>query len=278
MLDLFVDTPALAAAIVAGLAVLIGALVIWLIARRRRSRKLERRFGAEYQRTVDDSNSRREGERQLDARRRERERIELHALRPGEREELRARFEDLQASFVDAPEEALRAAHHLVAEAAALRGYTPVDGMSRLELVSADHPDEVAVHERNLARLEGTERIGTEELRQSLLAARRLFETIVRVGEDEEPDAPRPPRTLLGLHDEEAEADGQDVEPTKRSQGRDATGESSASSDGPKTPDDARVVGEASARTISTRPDEGNGVGATRDLTRRTSRRRRAHR
>lgn len=265
MLDPFIEQPALAAALAAVLVVLIGGLIVWLVARRRRSQRLERRFGAEYQRTVDDSSSRRDAERRLEARRREREQLDLHPLRPVEREELRARFEELQASFVDVPEESLRAAHHLIAEAAALRGYRAAEGSSRLEMVSADHPAEVAVHERNLARLEGTERVGTEELRQSLLVARRLFETIVRAGEEADPDAPRPPRTLLGLHDEDSDENG--VEET--------TGEPDSPA-GHRGPREADIIGEASARTTSGRSDT-NGVPAARTPADESSRRRRAH-
>lgn len=206
-----IEDPLVVGIAAAVLVVIVLALVVWLVVRRRRRDRLQRRFGAEYKRTVDERGSRRRAEQDLALRGEERERMEIRPLTASEREQMRARFEEIQASFVDGPESAVRFADHLLDEVAALRGYQETDNAGRIAMASVDHPEDTAVHRRRMAMLDSDQRLDTEDLRQALLAARRLFERLVREGEDGEATAPVPPSPLLGLDEDDGddEAAGQ---------------------------------------------------------------------
>src|SRR5690349_2847329 len=89
----------------------------------RRSKELRQSFGPEYGKAVDERGDRREAESELDARRRRVEALQIHDLKPEDRDRLSAAWQDTQAQFVDDPENALRQADSLTAEAMPLRGY-----------------------------------------------------------------------------------------------------------------------------------------------------------
>jgi hypothetical protein len=280
---------AIAAAVVV---VAVVAAIIWLTVRRRRRDRLQRRFGAEYQRTVDEQGSRRAAERDLDTRQRQRERMQIRPVTVSERERVRARLEEAQASFVDAPEVAVRTADQLIDETAALRGYQPVDEAGRLAAISVDHPEDTAVHRRRMMMLDGDRHVETEELRQMMLGARRLLERLLQDGEDEQPDAPGPPRSLLGLEEAEDEeaarvddeheeppreprsevgADDRDEVATPETEGRPARSETTEAARTPTTSGDEREPAAPSAteadRTPSTQGDEREPAPETIDLT-----------
>jgi hypothetical protein len=181
--------------IIAVAAVIIIALVVLAVLKRRkrkeRSDRLRERLGPEYDRTVDRANSRSEAEDQLEARLERRERMRLRHLEPGERSSFLARWEDLQASFVDGPSSAVRGADVLLDDVALARGYPDASADQRLDDLAMDHSDEV--HEYRQANRGDKGGDGDGE-RRALLAARGLFEAMI--GPEHEtrgergPDAP----------------------------------------------------------------------------------------
>ncbi|MFD4260329.1 hypothetical protein ACFWR9_22600 [Streptomyces sp. NPDC058534] len=154
---------------------------------------LKRRFGPEYDRAV----ARHDGDTKA-AERELGERVERHGslhtrpLESAERERFEARWTAAQERFVDSPREAVGEADRLLAELAGVRGFPGGDQYEeQLAALSVHHAHQVdgyrRVHRVTHARVDGAQEGGadTEELRESMVAARALFEELVRPGRHE---------------------------------------------------------------------------------------------
>jgi hypothetical protein len=144
---------------------------------RGRSAALKRRFGPEYDRSVDEEGGRRAAEASLRDRAKRRDELEIRELPPGARSKFAARWRDVQSGFVDDPRDAVDDADRLVQEVMRLRGY-PVDEFDeRLEMISVDHP-ELAENYRvahAIQRRSGGDSASVDELREAFQRYRALF-------------------------------------------------------------------------------------------------------
>jgi hypothetical protein len=149
--------------------------------RTRRSRELRGRFGPEYDRVAADAPSKRQAEAELKAREERHEEFDLRPLDPSDRDRYRARWQDVQAKFVDEPDGAVQEADGLIQEVMRQRGYPVDDFETRAADLSVDHPDVVenyrAGHGIAVAHERG--KAGTEELRRAIQHYRTLFESLV---------------------------------------------------------------------------------------------------
>lgn len=173
--------------IVVIVAVVVLAILVALATRSSRRKKLQSRFGPEYDRTVAREGSEHKAAKQLQERAETRESLHLRDLTPAERDRYRDEWQALQASFVDRPATALADADRLVSAVMRDRGY-PVDDDfdQRADLVSVDHP-EVVQHYRaahQIHRRSHTEEITTEDERKALVHYRALFDELMRPGRD----------------------------------------------------------------------------------------------
>jgi hypothetical protein len=199
--------PWIIAAAVVIIVVLIAIAVVKRRKRQERSDRLRERFGPEYDRTVERARSRSEAEDQLEARAARREKMRLRSLDPEERRSFVARWEDLQASFVDGPASAVRGADVLLDDLALARGYPDASAEQRLDDLAMDHSD--AVHEyRQANRGDGRAEGGD---RRALLAARGLFEAMLgpelESRPERGPDAPfDASRTVSGREPQDVDA------------------------------------------------------------------------
>jgi hypothetical protein len=168
-------------AVAAGVLLLVVlAIVVALVRRKRRRAQYADRYGPEYQRTVEEAGSRRAADRELKERDQRRERFELRALEQDARDRFRARWEDLQASFVDGPAAAVRSADELIDDVASKVGYPNAGREQRLADLSVDHPASVDQYRSSRPTSHDAERgPTTEQLRQALLGSRSLFEAVV---------------------------------------------------------------------------------------------------
>jgi hypothetical protein len=149
-----------------------------------RRRNLQQRFGPEYDRMVSQAGSRLEAEKELRARERRHAELDLRPLSDESRRNYLRQWEEIQALFLDSPEEAARAGDELVTRLVAERGYPTEDFDEQLAELSVEHAhtlgryreahDIVQRHERGEA--------STEQLRQALVHYRALFAELV--GED----------------------------------------------------------------------------------------------
>lgn len=169
--------------IVAG-AVVIVALVVWMLAARRREH-LKARFGPEYERTVRDVGSETRAAQTLEARARRVRAFRIRALTAEERSGFTERWRRLQATFVDDPGAAVGRADELVAELMNTRGYPMSDFDQRAEDLSVDHAT-VVHHYREahgIALQHAGQGASTESLRQALVHYRALFEDLLDTSE-----------------------------------------------------------------------------------------------
>jgi hypothetical protein len=171
--------------VIIAVAVLILALVVIGAVRARRRSALKRRYGPEYDRAVDDADSRRKAERELDERAARREKFETRELKPEVRQRYAAAWRDTQSRFVDGPADAVQEADVLVTRLMRDCGY-PVEGFNdRSDFVSVDHPhlaeDYREAHRIAVAETEG--KVTTEDRRKAMVHFRSLFKAIL--GEDE---------------------------------------------------------------------------------------------
>ncbi len=190
----------IAVAVVAVLAV-----VLWQALRRRRTGKLQERFGPEYDRTIESAESRRQAEAELQAREERRERLDIRPLSQSARDRYMDTWRVTQAQFVDDPRTAVASADSLIKSVMAERGYPVEDFEQRAADVSVDHP-QVAENYREghrLARASADGDDATENLRQAMKHYRALFDELV------EPDSEAP------TAGERASADGSSATGTR---------------------------------------------------------------
>ena len=169
-------------------AVIVLAVVVWRAMTTRRTRQLQDRFGPEYNRTLDGSDSKRDAEAELRAREQRREQLDIRPLPAAARERYIDEWQRVQALFVDDPQGAVHDGDMLIQSVMRDRGYPVDDFEQRSADVSVDHPNVVENYRQGhrlanaSARGDGT----TEDLRQAMRHYRALFEELV----DETADTP----------------------------------------------------------------------------------------
>jgi hypothetical protein len=180
------DGVVLGIVIAAVVVVLIG-VVLLVIARRRAratSATLRSRFGDEYDRVVSEY-GRRDGEKELRARVRRRQELELRDLGSDERDRYSRAWETAQSTFVENPSTGLRDADLLVQQVMRDRGYPSERFEEREKLVSVDYPDLVehfrSAHEVAVADEQSEQEL--EERRQAMVDHRYLFDALLQGGD-----------------------------------------------------------------------------------------------
>jgi hypothetical protein len=148
---------------------------------RGRSAALRRRFGPEYDRTIDKEGGRRAAEASLRDRARRRDELETRELSYEATLQFASRWRDVQSGFVDDPRGAVDDADRLVQEVMRERGY-PVDEFDeRLEMVSVDHPelaDDYRVAHA-IQRGSGMDGATVDDLREAFQGYRALFDDLL---------------------------------------------------------------------------------------------------
>jgi ribosomal protein L13E len=158
--------------------VLVLLVVIALLAvRASRRRKLQKTFGPEYDRVVDDTGSRTDAEKELREREKRHAELQLKELSPESRAHYSAAWEEVQIQFVDNPEQAVATADDLTTRLIAERGYPTGDYDEQLAHLSVEHARTLG-HYRDaheISRRSEQGEAGTEDLRQALVHYRALF-------------------------------------------------------------------------------------------------------
>jgi hypothetical protein len=169
----------------AGVVILVIAVLAWLFVQKRKSTTadLRRKFGPEYERTVQQQGSERKAEAKLADRQQRVEKLNIRDLDPMERERFSEQWESVQSRFVDSPRGAVAEADDLVSSLMKTRGYPVSDFDQRAADISVDHPRVVenyrSAHE--IALRVGKNGASTEDLRTAMIHYRSLFEELVQV-------------------------------------------------------------------------------------------------
>jgi hypothetical protein len=175
--------------IVAALVVI--GFVAWTLGTKLRTDRLQRRFGPEYERTIEQAESRKEAESELSARMKRRRELEIQPVSPETAERYTVTWRDVQARFVDQPSQAVKDADRLVTRLMQERGYPTDDFEQQAADVSVDHPNVVdnyrGAHTVWLSNEQG--KAETEDLRRAMVHYRSLFEELL---ERETPEAEQP--------------------------------------------------------------------------------------
>jgi hypothetical protein len=168
---------------------------VWWVGSRRRSIRLQDRFGPEYERAVSRADTPAEAEAELEAREVRLGRLDIRPLEPDERERFLLEWKEVQARFVDDPTGAVGAADRLVSEVMLARGYPMDDFERRAADVSVDHPNVVenyrAAHAVFLTTKE--RKAQTEELRKAFVHYRALFAELLETRDEESEIRPERP-------------------------------------------------------------------------------------
>ena len=169
----------------AGVVILVIAVLAWLYAQKRRSTTagLRQKFGPEYERAVQKHGSERKAEAKLANRQDRVEKLNVRDLDPVERERFSTQWESVQSRFVDSPRGAVSEADDLVSTLMKTRGYPVSDFDQRADDISVDHPLVVENYRsaHHIALRVGTNGASTEDLRTAMIHYRSLFEELVRV-------------------------------------------------------------------------------------------------
>ena len=162
-------------------AFIIGGMLGMLMNRRQRTKRLQEKFGPEYERTVSEIGNARQAENDLEARLDHVRTLDIRPLSADEIHHFRNEWQMTQAEFVDEPLAAMQKSDRLIREVMKAKGY-PVEGFEqRVADISVDYPELVADYRglHLIALKGGDEEVSTEEMRQAMIHGRALFENLV---------------------------------------------------------------------------------------------------
>ena len=166
----------------------IGCLLGVLFARRQRTKRLQDKFGSEYERTLNETGDQRQAENELEARLEHVKSLEIRPLSANEIDRFTGEWQSTQTEFVDEPLVSIQKADRLIREVMKSKGYPVEDFEKRAADISVDYPD-LVVDYRGLhliAVKDDEDEVSTEEMRQAMIHGRALFEDLVKKEADVE--------------------------------------------------------------------------------------------
>jgi hypothetical protein len=146
-----------------------------------RRRRLQQRFGPEYDRVVDEHDSKMKAEAELSRRERRVSELDIRPLGPAAQARYAAEWATIQEQFVDAPQGAVGQAQDLVVAVMNERGYPTEHRDQVLADLSVQHADFLD-HYRAAADISESATAGTastEDLRQAMIHYRALFQELL---------------------------------------------------------------------------------------------------
>jgi hypothetical protein len=177
------------------LALLVVAVVVVAAVMVARRQRLRQRFGPEYDRTLAERESRSEAEKELRDRERRHAELTLRPLSEESRAGYAEQWAQVQARFVDAPDQAVRDGDALVTRLVGEIGYPTENYEDQLATLSVEHARTLGHYRDAHDIFLRTERgeASTEQLRQALMHYRALFAELLGA----EPVPPQPDEAQL---------------------------------------------------------------------------------
>lgn len=162
-------------------AFIIGVLISVAFNRHQRSRRLQERFGPEYEHTLDSIGDKRQAEHELESRIDHVKNLNIRPLSTEEVDHFTNEWRVTQAEFVDEPLFALQKADRIIREVMKAKGYPVEDFEQRVADISVDYPELVTDYRglHLIAVKEEDEKVSTEEMRKAMVHGRALFERLV---------------------------------------------------------------------------------------------------
>jgi hypothetical protein len=183
------DTTTITLIVVAvAIALIVGGLFGMVFGRRQRTKKLQEKFGPEYDHTIQELGDQRQAEHELAARLEHVKKLDIRPLSAEEIDRFTSEWQKTQATFVDEPSVAVQEADHLLGKVMQAKGYPVEDFEQQVADISVDYPDLVMDYRglHLIAVKEKDEKVDTEEMRQAMLHGRALFNNLVKSAENVE--------------------------------------------------------------------------------------------
>ena len=174
--------------IAACVAIVVAAVLVAasFVSRRKKTERLKQHYGREYERLVSETGDEKAAEKELTARERKRDKLDIVSLTPSALSDFTTRWHEVQTGFVDNPATAVGVAGRLVTQVMRERGYPVDDFDQRAADISVDHPQIVenyrAAHGIHLAQQHGD--VSTEQQREAFVHYRALFEKLLEAPTD----------------------------------------------------------------------------------------------
>ncbi|MEU9619427.1 MULTISPECIES: hypothetical protein [unclassified Streptomyces] len=157
------------------------ALVAWRLTRRRH---LKKQFGPEYERAVEEKQSRPAAERELREREQRHDALEIKPLSAADRERYTEGWNRAQERFVDHPDDAVHEADRLVTALMSDRGYPTKGFEQQASDLSVEHGRTLESYRtaHEVSDRSSRQRATTEELRGAMVHYRTLFDELLHDG------------------------------------------------------------------------------------------------
>ncbi|MBF6470032.1 hypothetical protein IU427_33500 [Nocardia beijingensis] len=170
--------------------VVLAAIVALLVVPTLRRQRLRRRFGPEYDRTVQELDDRKTAERELAERERRHAQLRLRELSEDEKRVYSTRWVEVQERFIDDPAGALTEADRLVTTIMAERGYPTENYEQQLADLSVEHAEPLGHYRaaHDIATRPAGSAVSTEDRRSAIVHYRELFQDLVGVAGREDKD------------------------------------------------------------------------------------------
>jgi hypothetical protein len=173
-------------AAVAVVVVVSAVVAVSMISFRAKTKRLKQHYGSEYERVVDETGSEKGALRELKMRERKRDKLDIVPLTSSAHSEFTARWQEVQAGFVDNPATAVGVADRLVTEVMRQRGYPVDDFDQRAADISVDHPQIVDDYRAAHGIHVSEQQANTEEQREAFVHYRALFEKLLETPTENE--------------------------------------------------------------------------------------------
>jgi hypothetical protein len=160
--------------------IVVVAVVVVASAEMRRAR-LRRQFGPEYDRLVERLGSKRKADAELAERQRRVQALPIRELSPEQQASYSGDWAVVQERFVDAPAEAVGAAHTLIWNVMRDRGYPADDKTTSMDALTVYHGRSLEGY-RKVQDLRA-DSASTEQLREAMIHYRALFEDLTGLRE-----------------------------------------------------------------------------------------------
>jgi hypothetical protein len=164
---------------------IIGGFLGIVFDRRQRTKRLQQKFGPEYEYALEDLGNKHQAEQELTSRIDHVKALDIRPLTPEETKVFTSKWQTTQTEFVDEPLNAVQNADQLISQVMTTKGYPVKDFEQQAADISVDYPSLVTDYRglHKIAVMGRDETVSTEEMRQAMIHGRNLFEKLMKQAE-----------------------------------------------------------------------------------------------
>ena len=168
--------------VVVVLLVIVLGIASMVMARKQRTKRLQEKFGPEYDHTLEKVGDETQAERELEERLAQAKALNIRPLSAEEVNQYTLEWQRVQGIFVDEPLTAVQKVDDLIREVMREKGYPVEDFEERAALLSVYYPELVKDYRlmHRFASKQVKDDVTTEDMRQAMVHARTLFESLMK--------------------------------------------------------------------------------------------------